>query len=198
MRKSRWRSFLTYDLDVFVLLPQTAGGLLTLSPICEALKRRGCAEEGECLLIEGMPVQFLPAYNLLLAEALAESRETRYADPGAATGTSRGDHGADGPRQGPAAVFHFYAGSGTGRGLSSWRAGTTSAHRKIQCMEEGDLNQMLAGKQRRRHELARLPIEKKLLAVVRLQELTAPILRQRGKAVRCWSAEHFPTVEELP
>jgi hypothetical protein len=28
--------------------------------------------------------------------------------------------------------------------------------------------------QRRRHELARLPIEKKLLAVVRLQELAAP------------------------
>lgn len=64
--------FLTYDLDVFVLLP--------LSPIYEALKRRGCEEEGECLLVEGMPVQFLPAYNLLLEEALAEARETRYAE----------------------------------------------------------------------------------------------------------------------
>jgi hypothetical protein len=72
--------FLTFDLDVFVLLPQTAGGLLTLSPIYEALKQRGCEEEGECLLIEGMPVQFLPAYNPLLEEALAESREMRYAD----------------------------------------------------------------------------------------------------------------------
>jgi len=58
-------------------------------------------------------------------------------------------------------------------------------------MEERDLNQILSGKQRRRHELARMPIEKKLLAVVRLQELAAPILRQRGKTVRCWSAEHF-------
>jgi hypothetical protein len=64
--------FLTYDLDVFVLLP--------LSPIYAALKRRGCEEEGECMLIEGMPVQFLPAYNPLLEEALAEARETRYAD----------------------------------------------------------------------------------------------------------------------
>jgi hypothetical protein len=72
--------FLTYDLDVFVLLPQTAGGLLTLSPIYEALKRRGCVEEGECLLVEGMPVQFLPAFNPLLKEALAESREMRYAE----------------------------------------------------------------------------------------------------------------------
>ena len=67
-------------MGVFVLLPQTAGGLLALSPVCEALKRRGCAEEGECLLVEGMPVQFLPAYNPLLEEALAESRETRYAE----------------------------------------------------------------------------------------------------------------------
>jgi len=72
--------FLTYDLDVFVLLPQTSGGLLTLSPIYEALKQRGCEEEGECLLVEGMPVQFLPAYNPLLEEALAEARETHYSE----------------------------------------------------------------------------------------------------------------------
>jgi hypothetical protein len=56
-------------------------------------------------------------------------------------------------------------------------------------MEESDLNQILAGKQRRRQELARLPIEEKLRAVVRLQELAAPILRQRGKTVRCWKLE---------
>ncbi len=53
-------------------------------------------------------------------------------------------------------------------------------------MEERDLNQMLVGKQRRRHELARLPIEEKLRAVVRLQEMAAPILRLRGKTTRCW------------
>lgn len=72
--------FLTFDLDVFVLLPQTAGGLLTLSPIYAALKRRGCKEDGECMLVDGMPVQFLPAYNPLLEEALAEAVETRYAE----------------------------------------------------------------------------------------------------------------------
>ncbi|MFN0318234.1 MAG: hypothetical protein ACKVQA_24685 [Burkholderiales bacterium] len=71
--------FLTYDVDVFVLLPKTAGGLLTLTPIYEALRRRGCPEEAECILIEGMPVQFLPAYNPLLEEALAEARDMRYA-----------------------------------------------------------------------------------------------------------------------
>jgi hypothetical protein len=71
--------FLTYDLDVFVLLPETAGGLLTLTPIYEALHQRGFEAEGECILIEGMPVQFLPAYNHLLEEALAEAREESYA-----------------------------------------------------------------------------------------------------------------------
>ena len=69
---------LTFDLDIFVVLPQTAGGLLTLAPLYDALRARGYAEEGECVNIEGIPVQFLPAYNALLEEALAEARETLY------------------------------------------------------------------------------------------------------------------------
>jgi hypothetical protein len=32
-------------------------------------------------------------------------------------------------------------------------------------------------------------IEEKLRAVVRLQEMVTPILRQRGKRVRCWKLE---------
>ncbi|MEN9974248.1 MAG: hypothetical protein RLZZ282_254, partial [Verrucomicrobiota bacterium] len=69
--------FLTYDLDVFVLLPQTAGGLLTLAPIYEALKQRGCEEEGECLLVKGMPVQFLPAYEAEWRAACAVVRRKK-------------------------------------------------------------------------------------------------------------------------
>jgi hypothetical protein len=72
--------FLTFDLDVFVLLPRTAGGLLTLTPLYEALRARGYAEEGEYVNIEGVPVQFLPAYNALLEEALQEAREVPYED----------------------------------------------------------------------------------------------------------------------
>ncbi len=72
--------FLTYDLDVFVVLPETAGGLVTLTPIYEALRARGCEAEGECVMVAGMPVQFLPAHNALLEEALAGARETRYDD----------------------------------------------------------------------------------------------------------------------
>ena len=70
--------FLTYDLDVFVVLSETTGGLLTLAPLYEVLKRRGYAEEDECVSIEGVPVQFLPAYNALVEEALAEARDTLY------------------------------------------------------------------------------------------------------------------------
>ncbi len=69
---------LTFDLDVFIVLPQTGGGLLTLTPLYEALRQRGYAEEGDCVNIEGVPVQFLPAYNALLEEALAEADETLY------------------------------------------------------------------------------------------------------------------------
>lgn len=70
--------FLTFDLDIFVLLPQTSGGLLTLSPLYEALRAMSYTEEGECVNIEGVPVQFLPAYNALLVEALEAARETYY------------------------------------------------------------------------------------------------------------------------
>ena len=69
---------LTFGLDVFVILPRAASGLLTLAPLYDALRARGYAEQGGCVNIEGVPVQFLPAHNALLEEALAEARETFY------------------------------------------------------------------------------------------------------------------------
>src|SRR6058998_1827104 len=72
--------FLTFDLDVFVVLPRTPGGLLTLTPIYEALRARGYREEDERVLIEGVPVQFLPAYNALVEEALNEAQKIMYED----------------------------------------------------------------------------------------------------------------------
>ena len=73
--------FLTFDLDVFVVMPQTAGGLLTLAPLYDALRARGYSEqENECIMIEGVPVQFLPAYNALLEEALNDAQEIMYED----------------------------------------------------------------------------------------------------------------------
>jgi hypothetical protein len=67
---------LTFDLDVFVELPQTRGGLLTLEPLYEAVRVRGYREEDECVNIEGVPVRFLPVYNGLLEEAVADARHT--------------------------------------------------------------------------------------------------------------------------
>ena len=70
--------FLTFDLDVFVLLQPSASGLISLSPIYEALRARGYSEHNECVLIEGVPVQFLPAYNRLLEEALEQAKAIDY------------------------------------------------------------------------------------------------------------------------
>jgi len=69
---------LTFALDVFVLLPKIPDGLITLEPLYADLRARGYNEEGEFVWIEGVPVQFLPAYNALVEEALAEAQETTY------------------------------------------------------------------------------------------------------------------------
>lgn len=68
----------TFDLDVFVLLPKTPDALVSLAPLYAALRDRGYAEEGECVMIAGVPVQFLPAYNALVEEAVAEARQIKY------------------------------------------------------------------------------------------------------------------------
>ena len=69
---------LTFDLDIFVILSKTASGLLTLKPLYDSLRARGYTEEDECVNIKGIPVQFLPAHNDLLVEALSEAREVFY------------------------------------------------------------------------------------------------------------------------
>ncbi len=69
---------LTLDLDIFVHLPETSGELLSLTALHAELRRRGYPEADECVLIEGVPVQFLPAYNALIEEAITEARETIY------------------------------------------------------------------------------------------------------------------------
>ena len=47
----------------------------------DALRARGYEEkENECVLVEGVRVQFLPAYNSLVEEALNQAREIVYED----------------------------------------------------------------------------------------------------------------------
>src|SRR5436190_21916456 len=70
---------LTFDLDVFILLQSESGGdLVSLDVIYQALRGRGYNAERETVSIEGVPVQFLPAYNAHIEEALAQAREIDY------------------------------------------------------------------------------------------------------------------------
>ena len=54
-------------------------------------------------------------------------------------------------------------------------------------MENNALITALAAKELRRRALARMPMDEKLRAVVRLQEMAAPILKMRGKTRRVWT-----------
>ena len=68
---------LTYDLDVFLSFPKT-GALVSLTPLYDELRSRGYPEQRECVDIEGVAVQFLPADDGLLAEALERAVEVPY------------------------------------------------------------------------------------------------------------------------
>jgi hypothetical protein len=67
---------LTYDLDVFFIPVQE--GMNELAPIDEFARGRGYTEEAEALIIEGFPVQFIPAYNDLVREAVADAATLKY------------------------------------------------------------------------------------------------------------------------
>ena len=81
---------LTYDLDVFVFLPRAKTTRIILSPIYDYLKSKGYREEKEHILIEGVPVQFIPAYSPLVEEAVKQAKSVRY--KGVATRVLRAEH----------------------------------------------------------------------------------------------------------
>jgi len=68
----------TADIDVFVSFRETPGNnLVTLAPLYHYLGARGFSEhEKEGIVIEGWPVQFLPAADALGEEALAQAVDT--------------------------------------------------------------------------------------------------------------------------
>jgi hypothetical protein len=65
----------TLDIDIFISF-QNPGSLISLSPIYDYLTERGFKAEKEYIIIEGWPVQFLPAGNALIDEALEQAVET--------------------------------------------------------------------------------------------------------------------------
>jgi hypothetical protein len=64
----------TLDVDIFVSFHTEPGSLLiSPRPIYDYLAARGCAAEGEYLIIAGWPVQFLPPTGPLAEEALGKA-----------------------------------------------------------------------------------------------------------------------------
>lgn len=49
-----------------------------------------------------------------------------------------------------------------------------------------EIARLISAKEERRRQLAKLSFPEKVKAVVRLQEMAAPILRRRGRDVRVW------------
>jgi len=72
-------TFLTYDLDVFIITPGKGEekNLILLSPIFNYLEDKGYPWKGEHIIIEGIPVQFIPA-DELEEEAVINAKEIEY------------------------------------------------------------------------------------------------------------------------
>lgn len=68
----------TFDLDIFFAVANAPENLLPLAPLYDYLAALGYQPAGEAVEIEGWPVQFLPAFNPLLEEALAQAVEIEF------------------------------------------------------------------------------------------------------------------------
>lgn len=72
-------TFLTYGLDIFII-PTRKGkeeNLIILSPVFEYLENKGYSWKGEHIIIEGVPVQFIPV-DKLEEEAVKNAKEMEY------------------------------------------------------------------------------------------------------------------------
>ncbi len=68
----------TFDLDVFVFFPILPVGLVSLSPIYRYLSERGYVPQGEAIIVEGWPIQFLPVFNPLTEEAMEQAISVNF------------------------------------------------------------------------------------------------------------------------
>lgn len=69
---------LTYDLDIFFTYKTEPESLVSLEPIYKFLHKKGYKEKQEHVLIEGIPVQFIPVYNELTHEAVQHAKRITY------------------------------------------------------------------------------------------------------------------------
>jgi hypothetical protein len=69
---------MTFDLDVLVMLPHSTGPLISLDPIYRWATDHGYVEEHEHVVIDGVPVQFLPSFGALADEAIQTAVDRKY------------------------------------------------------------------------------------------------------------------------
>lgn len=69
---------LTYDLDIFFIPPEEEKEIMSNSSIYDFLETKGYKPHKEHIIIENLPVQFLPAYNELIREAIENAVEVKY------------------------------------------------------------------------------------------------------------------------
>jgi len=70
----------TFDLDIFIVLPQSSDLVVSLSPIYSWLEKRGYKPSKEQIIIEGIAVQFIPVYNDLVKEGVLNAIDRKYGD----------------------------------------------------------------------------------------------------------------------
>ena len=69
----------TYDLDIFVIVKTEPGAkIISLAPIYDYLTSKGYSWKGEHIIIEGLPVQFIPVESGIEREALENAKDTTY------------------------------------------------------------------------------------------------------------------------
>jgi len=68
---------LTYDLDIFCVIPGDGKSLNILEGIYKWAGRSGYKTYKEHLIMEGLPVQFIPAYNDLVGDAVGNAAEKK-------------------------------------------------------------------------------------------------------------------------
>lgn len=68
----------TYDLDVLVFLPEASGPIVSLAPIYRWAERHGYRTDKEHIIVESLPVQFVPAHSALADEAIETAAELSY------------------------------------------------------------------------------------------------------------------------
>ena len=68
----------TFDLDIMIILPTNDKSLTPLAYIYDWARKNNYKIEKEHIVIKGVPVQFIPAYNDLVKEAVNNALNKNY------------------------------------------------------------------------------------------------------------------------